>query len=171
MTGTEIQIPFQTLQVQLQIFHSLVTFVAILLQRLAHDAFELEGRVRLVLRKSRRFSFENCGACIAGGLALERRITADHLVDQYAETPDVCTRVDFQTPSLFWRHVGSGADDYTRLSLQDCLGRRIRIDFTFAPSFSEFCESEVEHLDDAIATQHDVFGFNVAMNYSRGVCH
>src|SRR6185436_2265445 len=120
-----------------------------------------------------RIVIDDRNARVAVGLAFERRMSRDHFIKHNSETKHVRALVDAFTQRLFGRHVAGRAHDRsrTRLSNRNRHGFGIR-SYWFA--ISEFRESKVEHLYEAIAhklvlPQHDVLGFYIAVNDAFGV--
>ena len=93
----------------------------------------------------------------------------DHFVEHTTETPDVRARIDFQTSGLFRRHVMCRAEHDADAGIDHVLRWRERVGLQTLSFTSEFCETEVEHFNDAVMTQHDVVGLDVAMNDADAV--
>jgi hypothetical protein len=94
------------------------------------------------------------------GPAVEWQTAGQHLVERHAERPDVGARADVETRRLLGRHVGSGPDRGAGRghSRDRLLGFR-----------DHFGQPEIDDPHLSVMRQHDVRGFEVAMDDARGV--
>ncbi len=97
-------------------------------------------------------------------LSFERHPPGNHFIEHNTQAPDVSTIVEaLQRQRLLGRHVTHCAHHNPGLRLKQ-RARSGSLDFLL----DGFCEAEVEHLHDGVAApQHDVFRFDIAMNYVR----
>ena len=95
----------------------------------------------------------------------ECRVAGDQFVHHDAETPYVGTSVCSETPRLLRRHIVNRAEHDARHGIgePDCLSVVTRC------MFRKLRQAEVEHLHDAVLPDHDVLGFDIAVNNPRGV--
>src|SRR5215813_12056573 len=87
-------------------------------------------------------------------------------VDNDAQTPDICTRINRQSARLLGRHVGYCSDHKPGRGF---VGKLSRLSFAACglwSYFREFCEPEIQNLHVAVAPEHDVVEFDVAMDDS-----
>ena len=101
-----------------------------------------------------------------GSLTLERPCARQHFVKQHARGKDVGARVHSIATRLFRRSVGRGAvrnTDFSDFGVMNA-GSACRV------FVEEFCESEVEHFHLPARRDHNVTGFDVAMNDAARVC-
>src|SRR4029078_7178659 len=81
---------------------------------------------RYATRHWRRFAVEDSVAGGERGCTPEGEHTAGHLVEQYAEAPDVAGRAGVFTLQHLRRHVGQGAGNLTPRKWRPRSGRHIR---------------------------------------------
>ncbi len=102
----------------------------------------------------------------------ERRGAGQHLAKHDAKRKDIATTIDALAQQLFGRHVVDRPHQRARLSL-DSADQRFLFTVGDQCTFSfgdELCESEVENFREAVATEHQVLGFQIAMNDAELVC-
>ena len=142
-----------------------MAFVAVLLECLLQDVFEVRWRVG----DRRWIEMQNRRDDVARSVATKRRPAGGHLVEHDAEAEDVAARVDLQSPRLLRRHVLRRAHHEpgrrVRPDGRDSLGRLAR----GGPFLLNLREPEVHELRVAVLTHHDVFGFHIAMDDAGGV--
>ena len=104
-----------SLEIRSQIGGTLVSQLAILLERAIDDALEVDRHCSVLLAKRTWRLLENRignhGGCVAGKRLPARR----HLVKNRAEGKQIGPRIQGVSAQLLWRHVGHGADDGSRL--------------------------------------------------------
>ena len=139
------------------------------IRRLLEAAFDDRDellRERTSLRcDGRRRVLENRRERRHGVAALERVPARSHLVEQDSEREEVGARVDRESLGLLGRHVGHGAEQMP--GARDAVGGEglgARVD-----GLGELGESEIEDLDAALAVEHHVGRFEVAVNDPIGV--
>ena len=99
-------------------------------------------------------------------LALERPLAGEHLVQHYAECPDIGALVDRFPARLLRRHVRGRAEDHSGLGRSHADSRRLLGTNGTGGDWSGggLRESEVKHLDVAVLTDFDVGGLEIAMH-------
>src|SRR6185369_3847350 len=145
----------------------LVSFFAILAQSLRYYPIKLSGCFRCDTCKWWRlflgYTYYNIGC----GLPFERSTACHHLVDHNSQTPDITSRIYLFATRLFGRHVMRGTHDHAGVRLDQNPRRGFGIRRrTVGSSLCEFCQTKIEYLHKTIATDHDVVGLNIAMNYA-----
>ena len=88
-----------------------------------------------------------------------------HFVKDYAETPDIGALINRRAARLFWRHVTNGSEYRAQVGLdqQERLFLRHRYRHFL---FGKLCNPKVEHFHVSVRPEHDVLGFDVAMDDS-----
>src|SRR2546423_5701946 len=79
----------------------------------------------------------------------------EHLIEHYAERPQVGTSIYVPAPDLLRRHIGHGSEANTGFT---------------ATLIARFGQSKVEDPHSAVRQQHDVARLQVAVHDSGGVC-
>ena len=133
----------------------------ILDERAAYHRLQVGRSVRPSFAQRHRFigrEGQQHGRC---GFACEGLLTAEHLVDDNPQCPDVRTFVDELASCLLRRHVGDGAE---RRADDRHLGER----FGVARGHVS-CQPEIKDLDLALWGDDDVRRLQISMNDSRGV--
>src|SRR5262249_43479929 len=110
MRPLKLQLLLKTLQVEQKVLDGLISFVPILSQRLAEDAFQLRRhfteitreRWRFPVAQNRRHDFVDTGT-------FERQMSRQQFENHYAKTEDIGPRIHLVSTRLFWRHVDGGA--------------------------------------------------------------
>ena len=99
-------------------------------------------------------------------LAVEGAPAGEHLVEHAAEGPDVRAAVDGLAARLLRAHVAGGAEQHARLRHRE--RGRVRGLGVLRPGervgVERLGQAEVEHLDAAVAVDHDVRGLQVAVH-------
>ena len=103
------------------------------------------------------------------GFAREWRVTRSHFVEHDAETPDVGARIDRFAARLLGRHVLRCSQNHPRIRLDQSAGYRLGVGLLRDCSFGELCQAKIQNLNVAVAANHYVFRFDVAMNDPGGV--
>src|SRR6185503_472691 len=119
----KVDLLFQTLQIEQEIFDNLITLLTIFAKSFSDDALEFSGCLRIDLRKRWWFALQNRGERVAWSFTRKRFLARDHLVDHGAEIKNVGARIDTLSARLLGRHVADGSDDDAR-SRSDLLSRR-----------------------------------------------
>ena len=102
-------------------------------------------------------------------MAFKRDAPRHQFIENHSQAPDVGSLIYIETASLFRRHVVSRAQNFAGICLHHLHRRCFRI-APEAPIFGEFSETEVEHFDVAISTDHDVVRLNITVHNAGGVC-
>ena len=90
-------------------------------------------------------------------VTFERQITGKGLVHYYTKRKDIAAAVYIGALCLLRRHICRSTQGVTRGSdpgSVDC-----------------FCKAEIHNFDPAFFCEHDIVGFNVAMDDIRGVSY
>src|SRR5579883_1248933 len=95
-------------------------------------------------------------------------LAGDHFVKNNSECEKVAARIQFLAKNLFRRHVGNGSDNPSgnRASRRN---RVIRLPRS-AQAANPLREPKVQYLHIAVETDHDVGGFEIAVDDARSVC-
>jgi hypothetical protein len=101
-----VRIAFQALQVREQLGGSLVTQVAVLLQRLVDDAVQFRRQVRLQPGRRRGRPVEDGVEDGRRGAPRKDRAPRGHLVKHQAEAEQIAARIHLVSQRLLGRHVG-----------------------------------------------------------------
>src|SRR5262245_9920773 len=170
----------EALQVEHHVLDRLVTLFTVFAHGLADDALQFNRRAVRERGERTRVAFEHLRHHVNRRRTVERRAPRGHFIKHDAQAENVRARVHSQTARLFGRHVSRSAHDRPRIGGEwgrlewRIVGEGITL-FGGAPSrftapdsrFDQLRQSEIQHLDYAVATQHYVFGFYVAMDNAR----
>ena len=85
---------------------------------------------------------------------MEGAVAGEHFGENHAQSPNIATPIDLPAHSLFGRHVANGADD-------SVLGSRLVTE--------DASQAEVNDLDQAGGSEHDIGGLDVAMDNAAGM--
>src|SRR6185369_11000155 len=136
-------------------------------ERLVDHGLQLRGyATRPHLRQRLGLIIQHCMTNFDRRFAPERPRTGQHLVKQNARGKDVGACIDTIAAGLLRRRVRGRAvrnTDFSNLCVMN--SRRARRFFV-----EQFCESEVEDFDLTARRDHDVAGFDIAMNDAARVC-
>jgi hypothetical protein len=138
----------------------------LLLEAAAQDGVDLRRDELVLLVGARRRVAEDRRNHLGGRLAAERTAAGRHLVEHHAEREEIGAGIGRQHAQLFGRHVGKGAD---RQSLLGEGGLGMEAHGVGGLVLAELGETEVEDLHPAVAVDHDVAGFEIAMLDPLGV--
>ncbi len=134
----------------------LVPIRRVLDERAVEYAAKRFGRARQHVAQRRVRHIQDVVHDRAGVVGQKRRRAGQHFVQDRAEREDVGARIGALSPNLFRRHVENGS------------GR--------VPAFRDGCfvekrgETEVDDLHHGVTREHQVRGFDVAMDHAAGVC-
>ncbi len=138
----------------------------VLLEAAAQDGVDLRRDLVVLLVGPRRLVAEDRRDHLGRRLAEERAVSGRHLVEHDAEREDIGAGVGREHAQLLGRHVGEGADGEAFLGQG---GLRVEAHRLGRVVLAELGESEVEHLHPAVAVDHDVAGFEIAVLDPLGV--
>jgi hypothetical protein len=140
-----------------QVPEILEPFVRLLLEAVTDQSGERRN-LRIGSGELSRFIMQDGVQRVAGGHALERRESREHLVKDNAKTEDVGAMVDAKAARDLRRHVRHRPHHCPAAVHRDGLGLegRIRAD--------QFRQAEVEDLYPAVSRDEEVARFDVAMN-------
>src|SRR5262244_3100334 len=93
----------------------------------------------------------------------------NHLVEHTAQAPDVAPGINRKTSRLFRRHVGSSSNNRSQRRIYQSQRRRITARRRGQRWRRQLRNTKVEYLHNAVATKHDVVGFNIAMHDPHAV--
>ncbi len=172
-----IRFAAQAFQVRANFGGDLVTHLAVFLQRLLQNFFELGWNIRIDANGRGRHAIQDGFKGDAGGFAAEGHRAGGHFVQHGAERKKIAARVEFLAANLFGRHVGDGAhsgpgagEHILRIA---CGVGRSSHRFTYARAArvrrQQFCQAEIENFRVAAAGDEKVGGLDVAMNDALGV--
>src|SRR4030095_902796 len=113
----------------------------------------------------RRLGAKNCCYHIEGCFLLKRDASSDHFVKHNTDAPNVRATIDLTSASLFRRHVSSSSDQRSRCCLHQINCLCVSINWTFG-RVAQLGHTKVEHFEDTVTSDHQVFGFDVAVNNS-----
>ena len=107
-----------------------------------------------------RHAIQNAHDDIRDRVGGERRTPREHFVKDASERPDVRSFVDGFAARLLRTHIRGRADDFTATSSGDgeCY-RAFVVGAACCVGCDDFGETEIEHLDPAVAGYLDVRGF------------
>jgi hypothetical protein len=105
---------------------------------------------------------QNSGERIGSRGALKRRLSADYLVEDDAETEDVAPVIDSLSPGLLGRHVSDRPHDFSgiRFSTRE----RLDVAVLAGEGLHELGKTEVDDLGMAGFGHHDVGGLYIAVD-------
>ena len=118
--------------------------------------------LRQIIRKRQRLFVKYRRKDIGYRFAVKRRVTGNHFVKHNAQAKNVSAFINRFAPRLLRRHIAHGPQHLAGFGdVFDCRhlassGNRSR--------FSELHESEVQHFDVAIRSEHHICGLDIAMN-------
>jgi hypothetical protein len=116
-------------------------------------------------RNGRRLVLEDGGEHVAATRRGERTAASNHLVEQHPERPNVRPGVHRLPTGLLRGHVRSGAHHRARVGVDP----HLRGIGSHRRSRRELGQAKVQHLQDAVRPEHDVLGFDVAVDDPRGM--
>ena len=162
----------QALQVGAQVRRVLVAQVAIFLQRLVDDPFELRRDICIEAHRSRRSTIQDGVENSRRRCAGKRPHAGGHLVQHDSEAEDVCTSIEFFTQRLLGRHV------HHRPQRRAWAGQMAVAEGRGGPrlraarlALSDFGKTEVQHLGLPAPGHEDVRWLDIAMDDARAVRH
>ncbi len=160
------QLLLQIAHIDQQVGDRLVAFVPILAQCLTDDPIQLVRYFRLVTGQGGRIGLEQRSQDVGRSvpLAREGEVPGDHLVYHDAEAEYVGACVHLHAPSLLRRHVHHRPDDCAGLGEGASRRRRFGHQSGERKALGQLGETKVEKLYHAIRSDHDVLGFDVAVN-------
>ncbi len=129
----------------------LIPVVGVLGQRLEHDGVKLGGDALVTLRRGYRIFADVLICHCDGRITNERWLAGEHFVQHAAQRVHVGAGVDLLTARLFGGEILRGADHGRGLGDVAGIGERAR-------------DAEVHHLHRAGVADHDVRGFDVAVD-------
>ena len=137
--------------------------LGILLETVANDAVEARRDVLVGDGEVRRIFLEDRRHRVRGGVAVERALAGEHLVEDRAEGEDVAARVGGLAAHLLGRHVAERAEHDAGLG---ALRFRRQVGGARDGAFGlrQLGEAEVEDLDAPVLRDEDVLGLQVAMD-------
>ena len=94
----------------------LVPQMAILLQGLVDDVFQLDGKIRIQPDGRDRRPIHDPVVNYSRTLATEWQFTRRHLVEDYTERKQIRARIEFPRPHLLWRHIRNCSNRGSRAS-------------------------------------------------------
>src|SRR5215471_13679039 len=159
----------QLFEINQQLARRLVTRVLILGQNATHDLLEFLWRARDQVPNWRGIVISDGHHHVMQRLAAERTLSADELVENHAQAEEIASAIKFLSANLLWRHVTGRAQKYSGPGFETCRYSRIAGAVICQFLFSQLRQPKVEHLGVAIGPEHDVFRFDVAVNYSGGM--
>ena len=147
----------QCLEVEREVACRLEAEVAFFLEAAPHEPLECGLDGGQFLGELGRVFFEDGAQRLDGGVAFERALAGEDLVEDDAEGEDVGAGVERFAAYLFGRHVADGAEDQAGLGGGAFEGafRRVR---------GQFRDAEVEDLGAAVAREKDVLGLEVTVD-------
>ena len=88
-----------------------------------------------------------------------------HLIQHDAESPDIGPFVDGLSSCLLGTHIAGRAQEHARLGRRPAQRRRVGIVDAFGRvTFESFRQPEIEHFHRTVFGDHDVRGFQVAVD-------
>src|SRR5580704_11777973 len=152
----------------------LVAQIAVFLQCLVDDPFQLRGDVRIEAHRSYwspvQDRLEDDGLTVSP----EYQLAGGHLVENRSEGEKIGAGVQLFRTGLLRRHVRNGAEPGTRAgqvllidSARDCVRHRSFARRTYRRP--DLRQTEVENLGVAAFGDENVSGFDVAVHYAFGV--
>src|SRR5450432_1208799 len=96
---------------------ALIAFLALFAQHFSDDPLKLAGDVGCPFREWRWICRQDGIHHLFGRFPGERRSPSQHLIKNYAETPDICTLTSRCTEHLLRRHIARGAEYGAQVSL------------------------------------------------------
>jgi hypothetical protein len=109
-----VAVALQPLQVAAHVGGALVAQVAVFLQRLFDQSFDLRRNLRIDLRWRRGRAVQYCAANLAGTRALERQLCRHHFVQHGSQGEKVGAGVQVLGSHLLGRHIGYRAQHRSR---------------------------------------------------------
>ena len=132
------------------------------------DPAQLGGNLGIERRNRLRLRPNDRRECLRPGGPLERPLACHHLVEDRAEGELIGPEIHRLPGRLLGRHVTDGPHDDAGLGRaghrRDLLRRS-----SFRVGMRQLREAEIEDLDEAVAGDHDVLGFQVPVNDARGM--
>jgi hypothetical protein len=172
-----IRFAAQAFQVRANFGGDLITHLAVFLQRLLQNFFELRRNIRIDANGRGRHAIQDGFKGDSGGFAAEGHGAGGHFVQHGAERKKIAARVEFLAANLFGRHVsdgahgGAGAGKHV-LRIARGVGRS-SYGFTYTRAArvrrQQFRQAEIENFGVAAASDEKIGGLDVAMNDSLGV--
>ena len=167
--GLELHLFLEVLQINQQIFCSLIAVLAILANGFTDDSFHFVGHLGSKFHRRRRLSLQDFGDNVAGRLTSKRLSSRDHLIKHRSQAENVAARVNLKSPRLFWGHVFSGSNHHSRFAGRRRDPRRRATTCVSNVSLVQFGDPEIEYFDDAVVSHDHVVGLDIAMNNSAGM--
>src|SRR5271156_6277002 len=99
-----VQQSLKVLELRAHCRGSLVARLAILLECLEDDGFQLYRELRIPLRRRNWRAIQNGFGDDEGGVAGESAMTSNHFVEHQTEGEEIGARIEFFTADLFRRH-------------------------------------------------------------------
>ena len=139
--------------------------VAVLLHRLADDAFQFDRNLRIQIPRRHRLGCSTASSVTSEFCPGERLFAGGHLVQHHAKRKQVAAGVDRLAAGLLRRHVDGGSRNHAH-SGQRVVGASV----VFGPEVvHQLRQPEVENLHLSAGGQKDVGGLDVAMDDALGV--
>src|SRR5438132_9309481 len=110
----KVELFFQSLQIEQQIFDNLVTLFAILAQSFRQDARQLRWSLRQIVSDRWWIEIQYCRKSIARCFALEWFPMGDHFIDDGPQTKNVGPRINRFPARLLGRHIAGRAEYHPR---------------------------------------------------------